>query len=284
MPARFNLSVWSRYRSAKFVLASLIAVVVIAMVTFTARAWRNKSGSVARPEISAPQPTAARGRLQNRLALQPEADKLRRRLGQRFLTTGREMSVLVGALTLGAERYTARITRRQDEDDERLTITLNGGGPALSWSGLNGALSGGSAATGALRSLLERLALDSPDQFILAQIRGSAYYTTARMVRPSEAGGSDKYTGPMWNVVRVAEPSARTQNKPQSLWRLYYINTATGLIDKVISEEQGQTIVAEISGWVTQNGEQIPTRITWTLNKQVVMELSLTSIAHGPRQ
>ena len=284
MSVRFDLSAMYRRRSAKFVLAALIAVFAITLAPFIARAWRNKSGSVARPEIAAPQQTAVRSRLQNRLALQPEADKFRRRLGQRFLTTGREMSVLVGALNLGSERYTARITRRQDDDDERLTITLNGGGPALTWSGLNGAMSGGSAATGAQRSLLERLALDSPDQFILAQLRGSAYYTTARMVRPSEAGGSDNYAGPMWNVIRVSEPSALTQNKPQSLWRLYYINTATGLIDKVISEEQGQTIVAELSGWVTQNGEQIPTRITWTLNRQVVMEFSLTNISHGPRQ
>ena len=193
------------------------------------------------------------------------------------------MSVLVGALTLGSERYTAQITRRQDDDDERVMIALNGG-PAGAWSGLNGALSGGAAATDSLRSLVERLALDSPDQFILAQLRGSAYYTVARMVRLSEAGDSDTYTGPLWNVVRVSEPPALTQNKPRSLWRLYYINTATGLIDKVISQEQGQTIVAEMSGWVPQNGEQIPTRISWTVNKQVVMEFSLTNVSLGPRQ
>jgi len=194
------------------------------------------------------------------------------------------VSVVVGALTLGSERYTARIIRRQDDDDERLTIALNGGGPALAWSGLGGALSNDVAATGALRSLTERLALDSPDQFILAQLRGAAYYTVARMVRPSEAGDSDKYTGPIWNVVRVGEQSELTQNKQQSLWRLYYINTVTGLIDKVISEEQGQTMVAEISEWVTQNGEKIPAHVTWKLNKQVVMEFSLTNISHGPRQ
>jgi hypothetical protein len=223
------------------------------------------------------------GRWRNGLALQPEAEKLRRRLGRRFLAPGREVSVLAGALTLGSERYTAQITRSQDDDDERVMIVLNGG-QALTWSGLNGALSDGAAAEGSLRSLVERLALDSPDQFILAQLRGSAYYTVARMVRPQEAGDSDNYTGPLWNVVRVSEPTGLTQNKPRSPWRLYYINTATGLIDKVISEEQGQTIVAEISGWVAQNGEQIPTRISWTVNKQVIMEFSLTNVSLGPRQ
>ena len=284
MHARFNLLALSRRNSAKFVWASLISIAVITLASFTSWAWRNKNGSAVRRDNAVAQTPSASGYLQNRLALQPEADKLRRRLGQRFLTRGREVSVVVGALTLGSERYTARIIRRQDDDDERLTIALNGGGPALAWSGLGGALSNDVAATGALRSLTERLALDSPDQFILAQLRGAAYYTVARMVRPSEAGDSDKYTGPIWNVVRVGEQSELTQNKQQSLWRLYYINTVTGLIDKVISEEQGQTMVAEISEWVTQNGEKIPAHVTWKLNKQVVMEFSLTNISHGPRQ
>lgn len=284
MSARFNLSALSLHRSAKFALALITAVAVITLVTFTAKAWRNKNGSAATKDIPAAQPTPARSRWQSRLGRQPEADKQRRRLGKRFLALGREVSVLTGTLTLGSERYTARITRSQDGDDERLTVALNGGGPTLTWSGLNGALSDGSPATGDLRSLVERIALDSPDQFVLAQIRGAAYYTVARMVRPSEAGGSNNYAGPVWDVVRISEPAVRTQNKPQSPWRLYHINAATGLIDKVVSQEQGQTITAEFSGWVNQGGEQAPARITWTQNKQVVMELSLNNIAHGPKQ
>ncbi len=284
MPARFDVSALSRRRSAKFALALLIAVVVITAVTFTARAWRNRNGSLSKPDTASLQPAAARGRLQNILARQPEADKARRRLGKRFLASGREVSVLVGALTLGSERYTARITRSQDGDDERLTIALNGGGPTLTWSGLNGALSDGSPATGDRRSLIERIALDSPDQFILAQLRGAAYFTVARMVRPADAGDSEDYTGPVWDVVRISEPTVRTQNKPQSSWRLYYINAATGLIDKVLSQEEGQSLTAEISDWVDLGGEQTPTRVTWTQNKQVVMELSLSNITHSPKQ
>jgi len=283
MPVKFGLSALFRRRSAKLALAFLAPAVAISLVAFTARAWRDKNGFASRQDDVATQPNPMGGRWRSGLAFQPEADKLRRRLGRRFLAPGREVSVLVGALTLGSERYIAQITRRQDDDDERVIIALNGG-PVGAWSGLNGALSDGAAATDSLRSLVERLALDSPDQFILAQLRGSAYYTVARMVRPSEAGDSDTYTGPLWNVVRVSEPPALTQNKPRSLWRLYYINTATGLIDKVISQEQGQTIVAEMSGWVPQNGEQIPTRISWTVNKQVVMEFSLTNVSLGPRQ
>ena len=44
---------------------------------------------------------------------------------------------------------------------------------------------------------------DPPDQFVLAQLRGSSYYTVARNVRP--AGATDGYAGPLWNVVRIDE-------------------------------------------------------------------------------
>jgi hypothetical protein len=205
-------------------------------------------------------------------------------LGQRFLAPGREVSTLIGMVTVGTDRQTVRIVRSQDDDDERLTIALGGGPPSHTWSGLDGAKSNGGAATGSLRSIIERLALDSPDQFVLAQLRGAAYFTVARSVRPAEAGGSIGYTGPVWDLVRVAEPSHLTQNRPQSLWRLYHINSATGLIDKVVSQEQGQTITAEVSNWATQSGETIPTRIVWKLNNQTVMELTLTNVTHSPRQ
>jgi len=280
----FDPSVLSRRHSAKFALALLVAVGAISLVTFTARAWRNKNGSAARQDVAAAQLNSVRGRWQNRLALQPEANKLRRRLGQRFLAPGREVSLLIGTVTLGADRQTVRIVRSQDDDDERLTIALGGGPPSLTWSGVDGAKSSDNSAIGSLRELIERLALDSPDQFVLAQLRGASYQIIASDVGPAEAGGSDNYTGPRWDLVRVAEPSRLTQNRPQSLWRLYYINSSTGLIDKVVSQEQGKTITAEFSAWTDMDGEIVPTHITWKLDNQAVMDLVITSIAINPKQ
>ncbi len=205
-------------------------------------------------------------------------------MGQRFLAPGREVSLLIGTVTLGADRQTVRIVRSQDDDDERLTIALGGGPPSLTWSGVDGAKSSDNSAIGSLRELIERLALDSPDQFVLAQLRGASYQIIASDVGPAEAGGSDNYTGPRWDLVRVAEPSRLTQNRPQSLWRLYYINSSTGLIDKVVSQEQGKTITAEFSAWTDMDGEIVPTHITWKLDNQAVMDLVITSIAINPKQ
>jgi hypothetical protein len=279
----------SRSKRLPMMLAISVLLCCVALAFASMKAsWRVKSNASERAS-SASSPLAqgtprANNRLHGRLSLQPEADKQRRRLGQRFLAPGREVSTLVGMLTLGTDRQMARIVRSQDDDDERLTIALGGGAPAITWSGVEGAKSNGVSATGSLRSLIERLALDSPDQFILAQLRGASYLTVARDVRLAEAGGANNYTGPRWDLVRVAEPARLTQNRPQSLWRLYHINSSTALIDKVVSQEQGQMITAEFSNWVAQNGETFPTQIVWKLNNQTVMELSLTNVTHNPKQ
>ena len=131
--------------------------------------------------------------------------------------------------------------------------------------------------------MIERLALDSPDQFIFAQLRGSAYNTVARNIRPGEAGDSDDYDGPIWDIVRVVESTSLSKNKPQSPWRLYYINSSTGLIDKILSQEEGENVIAQLSSWVNQGGELFPTRITWTMDKQVLMELNISNISLNAR-
>src|SRR5262249_17216934 len=56
MPVRFDLSALSR-RSKNFALPSLIAIVVIALVTVTAQAWRHKAGSTTKQPEAAVQNT-----------------------------------------------------------------------------------------------------------------------------------------------------------------------------------------------------------------------------------
>ena len=129
-----------------------------------------RSASTASPISQKAPPSGSR--YHSRLAFQPEADRLRRRLGQRFVKAGREVSLLTGILTVGSERRPVNIVRTQDEKGELVAIT-GGGHRSLSWSSREGAFSAGNQATGAERSLIERIALDSPYQFIFAQIARS---------------------------------------------------------------------------------------------------------------
>lgn len=281
-----HLAVGSRARMSLFIPAVVIGSV---LVTVGVRAYNRApliGSKTVRLTSTAPfvQKGGKSGKdLHARLSLQPEIDRFRRRLGLRFTAPGRERSTLVGRLTIGAQQYQVRISRTQDVDGEQVEIALNGG-PSLIWNDKEGAKSGGRDATGLERSLIERLALDSPDQFIMAQLRGASYYTIDRFVQPADVKDAESYDGPVWDLVRVGEPEGAAQNRSQSPWRLYYLNSATGLLDRVISQEQGATVAAEFTQWVFQGGEKLPTRIAWTRNELPVMELVINGVSHGSLQ
>lgn len=205
------------------------------------------------------------------LSLQPEAFNMARRLGSRFGANKREVSIMVGTLIIGSEQRQVQTKRVQTDDGEQVEVKFAGSGDTLTWDAGSGSLASGRHANANDRDVIERLVFDSPDQFVLGQLRGASYFTVARNVRPAEAG--DNYQGPLWNIVRVSDPESR--------WRLYYINTTTGLIDRIESEVDGQRIVAEFSGWTNIAGEQVAGRIIWTSQGRTLMEYQLANFSHA---
>lgn len=220
--------------------------------------------------------SSAKSRHRN-LSLQPEAFNMSRRLGQRFAAGKREKSILFGTLTIGSEQRAVQTTRMQTDTGEQVEIAVVGSLAGLTWEASQGALSSGTRATGSDRELIERLVLDSPDQFVLAQLRGASYFTVARNVRPADAG--DNYKGPLWNIVRINDPEQDETKRPQSRWRLYYLNAVTGLIERIESEVQGQRISTQLT-WTEVEGEKVPAQITWTRQGQTLMQYRLTSFSH----
>lgn len=209
------------------------------------------------------------------LALQPETAAVNRRLGNRFRSS-RTQSVLSGTITIAGNAQPATIIRRQTENGETVEVVMPG--RRLSWNDVEGTKAVHGVPAETERLLVERLVFDSPDQFVLAQLRGASYQTIFRNLRPTDAG--DNYDGPIWTVVRIGEPQAAAAFNSESRWRLYYINTDTGLIDRVESEVNGQKIEAAILKWSEQNGEQLPSHIRWTANGQTLMEYHLTAFSH----
>jgi hypothetical protein len=212
------------------------------------------------------------------LAMQPEAFKLSRRIGgERFRSKTPAALIMQGVLSNGTNRQNVQLSRYQNENGERVEVALEGAPSSLSWD----ATSGARATTGVLdsnnRALLERLTFDSADEFILAQLRGASYYVVARNVRPDDA--RDDYSGAIWDVVRVDDPELDQQKKPLSAWRLYYINTKTGLIDKVVCDSQGDRVEANFSDWTDRSGEKFPAAITWSRNGRTLMSFTLTNVS-----
>lgn len=263
-------------RAKTFLCALLIGLVACGATALLVAGVRRTTD---KPSLIAQTTTSARTtRRRRNLSLQPEALRLARQVGARFLAEKNATSALVGTLTIGSERRTMQVTRKLLEDGESVEIQVEGS-PALSWDAKQGALAADQQASGSERQLIERLVFDSPDQFVLMQLRGASYYTVARAVRPVDA--PEGYDGPLWTIVRVDDPERDEAKKVASRWRLYYINTTTGLIDRIESEVQGQRIVAEFSSWTEQNGEKVPAQIVWTRDGQTLMRYNLTNFSQS---
>ena len=217
------------------------------------------------------------GRRIRNLSLQPEAVKVSRNLGARFAPKARGETISAGNLIIRTNEQTATITRRQTDNGESVDVVL--GPRTLTWTETEGVRGLPSSPTSIQRRLAEQLVLDSPDQFVLAQLRGASYFTVARNVRPTDA--TDGYTGPLWTLVRVDEPQQNENARPLSSWRIYYINAQTGLPDRVEYQLDGQDIRTEFLEWTEQNGEKTPSRVRWSSEGATIMEYRTTTVSHN---
>ena len=258
-------------RPIKSVLLSGAGLAVIAGATSAVLITRASIGS------SPPTQVAAAKRGTGNRFLQPEALRVSRRLGKRFTSANRMVSVMAASVNIAGSEQRVMLTRRQEEGGEMVELALPGG--VLTWNATDGATAASRAATEQERLLLERLICDSPDNFVLAQLRGASYYTVARNVRPPNA--NDDYSGPLWTIVRVDEPRVDETLRASHATRLYYLNSQTGLIDRVVSQGGDETVEAEISAWTDIAGEKIPARITWSSAGRGIMSYQLNSFSHS---
>lgn len=262
-------------RAKTLLCALVVALIACGTAALLVTATRRDSKKlIAQTSTQSPTPSRKRN-----LLLQPEAFKLARKVGARFLADEAKTSVVSGTLTIGSEVRTMQVKRTQTDDGESVEIQVAGLPAPLTWDAKQGGIASGRTATASERELIERVVFDSPDQFVLMQCRGAGYYTVARAVRP--VGVPDGYDGPLWTIVRVDDPEQDEAKKPASRWRLYYVNAATGFIDRIESEVQGQRIVAEISSWTEQGGEKVPGQIVWTRVGQTLMQFTLTSFSQS---
>jgi hypothetical protein len=249
--------------------------VVIALLACATSIILISRASTERPSKPSAQP---RKTSKNRnLSLKPEALAVSRRLGNRFKSMDHPVSTAIGTLTIGDEQHHLILKRRQTPEGEDVDVQL--GKRGLKWNERE-AFKGSGSLSDTDRLLAERLILDSPDQFVLAQLRGAAYFTVVRNLRPTDAG--DDYDGPLWNVVRVDEPQQQDDNtRPSTSWRLYYINSQTGLPDRIEYQLDGQDIRTDFVEWTDQNGEKTPVHVRWSSGGQVLMEYTARNVSHN---
>ena len=261
-------------RMSKSLALGGVCLVVIAGVT-SAVVLRSRTASDSSSHISSVAQTRPVNKGRRNLALQPEAFRVARQLGKRFGAASRLATAASGQISIAGAQQAMTLTRRQADSGE--TVELSLANRALTWSADAGARTNAGTPTEDERLLLERLILDSPDQFVLAQLRGASYFTVARNVRPVDA--TDGYDGPLWNLVRVDEPQVEENRKALSTWRIYYINVQTGLPERVEYQFNDKPVRAEFLEWTEVEGEKTPSRIRWSSEGQTVMEYHATSIS-----
>jgi hypothetical protein len=205
---------------------------------------------------------------------QPEALRVARRIGKRFGSSRRRTSVMTGTVTFGSSGQQVTITRRQLDTGENVEFFVASG--KFTWRAEEGTRTGSGMPTDMQRLLSERLVYDSPDYFVLAQLRGASYLTVAQNVRPENA--PDTYDGPLWTIVRVDDPQSNESARPKSSWRLYYINSQTGLIDRIVSQLNNETVEAQITQWTEESGEKTPSHINWLIGGQTIMSFQVASV------
>src|SRR5262249_28920396 len=197
MFARFDTSALSRRRPAKFVLALLVAVIVITLMTFTARAWRDKKGSVAKQGAVAAQPTPPPLNVDSyvrRARLWPQLRETLNALGDRLEKPGKERLILVG--TLRRQNNSQAIPFRLFlEPPRRMRLEEQGARPRVSGFDGGEGWALGAALSDADQEIIETLVFDSADQFFLAQTQGFATRALGRRFRLDD-GGTPNYTGP----------------------------------------------------------------------------------------
>lgn len=266
------------YRRSRTVVVCLWSVAFFVVATGAVLVSRNMSASA---DQTATQ-TRPAGKTRN-LSLQPEAFKLSRLLGKRFVPSREISATMVGTLATGSTGRAVNVTRQQTPTGEDVSVGIAGEAGTLAWNEVDGARAIGAELDDAKQTLIERIALDHPDQFVLAQLRGASYYTVAHNVR-ADVGGAENYRGPLWDIVRVTEPPTQSERRPITNSRLYYINVRTGLIDKVVSDVRGETIEANILEWSDQGGEKFPSHVVWKRGNETVQEFLLSSVSTQPQQ
>jgi len=256
-------------------LAFVAGLALVVCVAATARVFLITRSSPESTSAPATAQTRATRRNSRNLFLQPEALQVARRLGKRFGPSTRAGSIAVGTLLISGIAQPVTLTRQQTETGEQ--INLLAGTRSLTWTDQDGTKADSGLPTDTERLLVERLTLDSPDQFVLAQLRGASYLTVVRNLRPTDAG--DDYRGPLWNLVRVSEPETADTLRPLSAWRIYYLNVQTGLPDRVEYQLNDQNVRVDFTDWTEQNGEKTPARITWSSGGQIRMECKVVSVS-----
>jgi hypothetical protein len=261
------------------------AVLVITLVTFTARAWLDKKGSPAKQDAVVAQPAVMSGAniYVRRGLLQSKLHNALNALGDRLEKPGKERVIVIGTLRRQDNQQATscrlllewpRRMRLEEQGAQRRVIGFDG---SNSWKY-------GDPVNKADQQIIETLVFDSADNFFLGQVQGLATRMLGSRFRLDD-GTTANYTGPFYEIYQTTDRiNIGTIDRKQS--KLFYFNSDTKLLERIYYQvkDEGETTDVEIrlGSWRKGSGAAFPGTIERLENKQTVFSLTITSAAVGP--
>lgn len=273
--------------------AALVVAVMAAVMSFSySRARVAASSAPEKPEVAAvsttaqsppPAAQAAGGEYVRRGRLRPALRAALAALGDRLERPGKERVTTTGAISRAGGgdpvpfalelEFSGRLLielrgRRVVDFDERPGV---GARPDLSEEDA---------------ALVETLAYDTAERFFSLQARGAATRFIGSRFRLDD-GSDASYPGPYYDIYQVNE-SVRAGAGERSQAKLFYLNSDTLLVERVrygvVREGRQVNVEVTLGDWRQVAGQQVPGRVVRTEDGEVVLTVTLDSIALGPRE
>lgn len=263
-------------------VAVLIAVALALPIAFAVggRATRQVQTDVSQRAVGTrtePAFAVERARLDERVVRALDA------LGSRFEVEALGRTVILETLTRhgGGRPETARIRIvRELPDLLRFEEQRGAGARVLGYDGsCKWGLSG--EPTEVESALAEMLVRDSVEHFVAGQAAGNATQVLGERFRADD-GTDPNYDGPYFEVLRVFDAfrdGGRVEQRPT----LYYLNSRTGLPERLVYERGGGgRVEVEFSDWAEAAGQRFPRRVTRREGGELILELRITQAAFVP--
>jgi hypothetical protein len=268
----------------KTVTIGLVAFAALAVAaTAFSISWPTKSGGLHQVSNGATPDTQQTAARRKRFYVQRGAlwHQLRQNLaalGDRLERPGKEQVLSGGRLTRAGVHGQARIELSVETAD-RISLTIQGGaqsestvfdGTGSSWAGL----------TQWQRDLVATLLFDTPENFFVGQMNGSATRRLGSRFRSSP----DNITGPFHDIYAVTNSDSLSADIEGA--KLFYFNSDTFLLDRISYRlrRDGQSVPVEVrlSDWREGNGQKTARTVERIENGATVMKVSIDSVAFAP--
>jgi len=120
---------------------------------------------------------------------------------------------------------------------------------------------------------LDSLVRDSIEHFITGQAAGNATLQLGDMFR-LDNGEDPGYVGPFYDILRV-EDAYTTAGVRDSRPTLHYLNSQTGLPERIVYERGSKRVLVEFGNWAVFGGQKVPGRVVWQENGTIIRELTI---------